>query len=76
MSNEIFVIKNEDNGIIAFYNDLEKAKNKLKKIYNITIDFKYDNYEINVYALVEGEYIITEVIYTYSFDKFSIKINN
>ena len=29
MSNQIFVINNEDDGIIAFYSDLEKVKDEL-----------------------------------------------
>jgi len=70
--NKIFVIKN-DNGIIAFYNDLEKAKNELKKIYNKTTDFKHYCYEINVYKLIDNEYIMTTLKYTYEFDKFSTK---
>lgn len=73
MSNKIFVIKN-DTGIVAFYADLEKAKNELKNIYKITIDFKYYDYEINVYDLVDNEYKITNVSYTYCFDNFLINI--
>jgi hypothetical protein len=73
MSNQIFVIKN-DRGIVAFYSDLEKAKNELKNIYKITADFKDYDYEINVYDLVENEYKITNVRYTYCFDKFSMNI--
>jgi hypothetical protein len=69
MSNKIFVIKN-DRGIVAFYADLEKAKNELKNIYKATIDFKYFDYEINVYDLVDNEYKITNVSYTYRFDNF------
>jgi hypothetical protein len=73
VSNKIFVIKNKDDGIIAFYSDLEKAKDELKKIYNKTIDFKHYYYEINIYHLVENEYIITNESYKYNFDNFSTK---
>ncbi len=74
MTDNIFVIKNEDDGIIKFYNDLEKAKNELKNIFKKTCDFKHYCYEINVYNLVDNEYIITNVSYTYKFDNFSTKI--
>jgi hypothetical protein len=73
MSNTIFVIKNDD-GIIAFYADLEKAKNELKNIYNRTPDYKYDNYHIAVYNLIDNEYINSQIIYTYTFNHFSTKI--
>lgn len=84
VSNKIFIIKDKNNGIIAFYSHLEKAKDELKKFlekakdelkknYNKTIDFKYYYYEINVYILVENEYIITNESYTYNFDNFSTK---
>ena len=71
MLNKIFVIKN-DKGIVGFYSDLEKAKNELKNIYKITIDFKYYDYEINVYDLLDNEFKITNVSYTYHFDNFFI----
>ena len=60
MSNKIYVIKNDD-GIVAFYADLEKAKNELKKICNITVDFKFYGYEIIVYDLLDDEYKLTNV---------------
>lgn len=69
MSNKIYVIKNDD-GIVAFYADLEKAKNELKKIYNITVDFKFYGYEIIVYDLLDDEYKLTNVRFTYHFDNF------
>jgi hypothetical protein len=74
MSNNIFVIKN-DTGIVAFYADLEKAKNELKNIYKITSDFKNYDYEIIVYDLIDNEYKITNISYTYSFDNFLINTN-
>jgi hypothetical protein len=74
MSNKIFVIHN-DTGIVAFYADLEKAKNELKHIYEKTTDFKYYGYEINVYDLVDNEYKLTNISYTYRFDNFSMNIN-
>lgn len=75
MSDKIFVIKNDNEGIISFYNNLEKAKNELKNIYNKTIDFKHYNYKINVYKLVDNEYIITNLSYIYNFDEFLTKIS-
>ena len=73
MSNnkQLFVIKNENDGAVAFYTELEKAKGALKSIYNETADFKIYNYEINVYDLIDDEYVITNVSYTYRFDIFS-----
>lgn len=71
MSDKIFVIKNND-GIIAFYNNLEKAKDELIKIYKNTVDFKHDNYQINIYDLIENEYIFTYPIYKYKFNQFII----
>lgn len=67
MSNQLFVIKNND-GIYALYIDLEKAKNELKNIYNRTPNYKDYCYQINVYDLVDNEYIITNITYTYIFD--------
>ena len=72
MSNHLFVIKDYDR-VVAFYTDLEKAKNELKHIYNTIFDFKYYSYEINVYDLIDNEYIITNVSYIYKFDNFQIK---
>ena len=74
MSNAIYVIKN-DYGIISFYADLEKAKNELKNIYNKTPDYKYDNYHIVVYNLIDNEYINSQIFYTYTFNHFSTKIS-
>lgn len=73
MSNTIFIIKN-NYGIIAIYDNLEKAKNELKNIYNRTPDYKQYCYQINVYNLVNDEYIITNITYTYNFDMFSKNI--
>jgi len=70
--NKIYVIKNK-NGIISFFNNLEIAMNELKKIYKMTFDFKFYNYEINVFTLVENEYKFSNVTYTYKFDQFSIR---
>jgi hypothetical protein len=71
MSNKIFVLKNLTD-IIGFYTDLEKAKNELKKIYNKNLGFKYYEYKINVYKLIDNEYKLTNISYIYSFDNFSI----
>ena len=75
MTDNIFVIKNHYDGIIKFYSDLEKAKNELKKNYEKTCDFKHYCYEINVYNLVDNEYIITNLSYIYHFDIFFTKIS-
>ena len=70
MSSKLFVIRNDDDGIVAFYTDLEKAKNGLKRIHNITINFQHYRYVICVYDLIDDEYVITNVSYTYRFDTF------
>ena len=70
MSSKLFVIRNDDDGIVAFYTDLEKAKNGLKTIHDITINFRHYCYVICVYDLIDDEYVITNVSYTYSFDTF------
>ena len=72
MSNKIFVIKKADDGIIALYTNLEKAKNEVKKIYEKT----HYCYEIHVYILVDTEYIITNLHYIYCFDNFSRVFGN
>jgi len=69
MSNKIYVIENDD-CIISFYVDLEKAKYELKRIYEITSDSTYWGYVINVYDLVDNEYKLTNIRYTYQFDTF------
>lgn len=76
MSENIFIIKNEYDGSIKYYNHLEKAKTELIKIYEKTNDFKQYCYEINLYNLVDNEYIITNVSYTYNFGYFSTKISS
>jgi len=68
--NQLFVIKCEDN-IHSMFTDLEKAKKELKNIYNNTPDYKSYSYQINVYDLIENEYVLTNTKYTYSFDIFS-----
>ena len=75
MSSKLFVIKNEKDGVIAFYAELEKAKSALKSIYDEAIDFKYYDYEIGVYELIDGEYVKSNVGYTYEyrFDVFATK---
>jgi hypothetical protein len=70
MSNEIYAITN-DEGIVSLYDNLERAKYELKKIYNATADFRYNNYNITVYCLVEDEYVKGNTTYTYTFDAFS-----
>jgi hypothetical protein len=70
MSDTIFVIKNE-NGIISFFNNLEKAKTELKNIYKKTVDFKHYDYQINEFVLINNEFVFTNTTYKYFFDKFT-----
>jgi len=71
--NNLFVIKNI-NGIIALYIDLDKAKNELKNIYNNTIDYKHYCYEIDIYNLINDEYVNTNASFIYVYDVFQLKI--
>lgn len=71
MSNKIFVIKNLTD-VIGIYNDLENAKNELKKIYKRNIGLKFYEYKINVYELNDNEYKFTNISYIYSFNNFYI----
>jgi len=76
---ELFCIQNEENIIINIYINLEKAKNKLKQIYQEISDYKHHGYKIVLYKLanefvddefVDNEYIISNIYYTYRYDKF------
>jgi hypothetical protein len=71
MSNKLFVIKNLTD-VIGFYTDLEKAKNVLKEICNKNLGFKYYEYKINVYDLIDNEYKLTNRSYIYAFNNYSI----
>ena len=71
MQNQLFVI-NCDNGTHGFYTNLEKAKQELLIVYNKTPDFKHFGYEIDLYELVNEEYVSTNTSYTYRFDTFII----
>lgn len=73
MSDQLFVIKNID-GIIALYIDLKKAKKELKNIYNNTIDYKHYCYEIDIYNLINGEYVNTNASFIYVNGVFQLKI--
>jgi hypothetical protein len=75
MSNILFIINSYDN-VHGFFTDLEKAKDKLKNIYNEISDFKYNDYKISVYNLIDSEYVISNIYYTYIFDKFDKNIIN
>ena len=68
---QLFVIGNE-NRISKIYDNLEKAKQQLKNIYDNTPDYKHYGYKIMVYNFHENEYIISNITYTYKFDTFSI----
>jgi hypothetical protein len=77
---EIFIIDyevvddnyNTINTFKGIYNDLEIAKNELKKIYNNTPDYKFFCYKIKIFHLIDNEYKFTNKFYTYSFDKFTM----
>jgi len=69
MSDQLFVIKNID-GIIALYIDLKKAKKELKNIYNN----KHYCYEIDIYNLINGEYVNTNASFIYVNGVFQLKI--
>ncbi len=74
MSNELFIINNI-NGICGIYNNLNKAKDELKKFYDLIPNYRLYDYKINIYELIDNEYIITDTSYTYIFNVF-FKHNN
>ena len=56
----------------GFYYNLETVKEKLKSIWRRTNDFKMYGYRINVYDLVDNEYVMnTNKKYTYKFNEFT-----
>jgi Zn-finger domain-containing protein len=57
---------------VGIYNDLETAKNELRKIYSSKSDYKFFCYKIKIYQLINNEYKFTNKFYTYSFDKFTM----
>ena len=65
MYQQLYVIKN-NNGIISYYANIDKAKRELKRIYNDIVDNRNYGYQINVYNVVDNEYIRTDKIYTYN----------
>ncbi|NDC83963.1 hypothetical protein EB093_09965 [bacterium] len=69
----IYVIKNEDEGIIALFNDVERAKEELKHIYQKIPDYKHYHYRIHVYTLTHNEYQPTNIIYTYKFPNIFLR---
>jgi len=71
MSIQLFVI-NCNNATHGFYTNLEKAKHELLNIYHKTPDFKHFGYKIDLYELVDEEYITRNISYTYRFDTFTI----
>jgi hypothetical protein len=73
ISNQLFVIKYDD-GIHGMYTDLDKAKNELINIYDKTPNYKYYCYHINIYNLIENEYIETNIKYTYNIGIFTKQI--
>jgi hypothetical protein len=74
MSNELFIINNI-NGICGIYNNLNKAKDVIKSIYESTPNYRLYDYKINIYELIDTEYIITNTSYTYILNVF-FKHNN
>jgi len=71
---ELLCIQNGENEILGIYKNLEKAKNKLKQIHEEISYFKHYNYKIVLYKLVnefvDDEFIISNIYYTYRFDRF------
>ena len=71
-----YEVTNEDfetyTNSVGIYNDLETAKNELKKIYSSNSDYKYFCYKIKIYQLTGNEYKFINKFYTYSFDKFTM----
>jgi hypothetical protein len=65
----LFVIQCNE-GIYGFYANLDKAKTEMKYIFDKTPDFKDYGYTIIVYELINNEYVITKLNYTYKFDIF------
>jgi hypothetical protein len=76
MSKILFIINcglcDENDGLMCskFYNDLETAKNELKKMYEKTTNYKFFSYKITLYQLIGKEYIMTNMNYTYKSGKF------
>lgn len=71
MSHKLYVLKN-DNYIIRFYSDLDKAKSELKNIYNKNPNFEHYGYFINISYLEDGEYKYSKTSYSYKLDEFII----
>lgn len=76
MSKQLFIINcglcDEDDGIMCskFYDDLETAKNELKKIHKKTTDYQFFGYKITVFQLIGKEYVMTNRTYVYKLDEF------
>lgn len=72
MKYNLFVIEYND-GIHGFYSDFKKAKDVLKRIYiemhNLPDYSKYC-FCINVYNLVDGEYVLAKEKYRFYKDAF------
>ncbi len=69
MSQQLYIIKN-NNGIIGYYTDIDRAKRVLKRMYDEIVDYRNYGYEINVYNLVDNEYINSNKKYTYNSNIF------
>ena len=54
---QIYIIQDIKEKPYNIYTDLNDAKDRLKFIYLNTPDFKYDEYKIRVYNLINNEFI-------------------
>ena len=69
MSNQLFILCNDEDGIFAIYDDLNAAKQKMINLSHITCDFKHYGYQICVYDKIDSEYVLSKVRYTHWFNK-------
>ena len=74
MSNQLFIIKSNE-GVHSFYTNLNKAKSKLVDIYNEIYDYKQYGYKIEVYNLIQDEFIFSNITFTYCFNLFTTYVD-
>jgi len=70
MTTQLFIIKSNE-GVHSFYTNINKAKSKLVAIYNETCDYKNYGYKIEVYNLIQDEFIFSNITFTYCCDLFT-----
>lgn len=70
---QLFIVTHE-HGTCGFYTDIERAKTKLKYLFQTIPTFKGDGYKINVYNWFGHEYLLTDTYYLYHWkdDTFQI----